>query len=91
MYRNSFQITEDILGSISQQGTEGTTITPLIREANLSHKRTLGFINKLTESNLINRIEVRGKTVFVITQRGKVYLDEYKKFASIAENFGLEL
>jgi predicted transcriptional regulator len=91
MYRNCYQITEDILDSISQQGVEGTTITPLIREANLSHGRILGFINKLTESNLINKIEVRGKTVFIITQRGKVYLEEYKKFSNIAENFGLEL
>jgi predicted transcriptional regulator len=91
MYRNSYQITEDILDNISQQGIEGTTITPLIREANLSHKRILGFINKLTESNLINKIESNGKITFIITQRGKVYLEEYKKFSNIAENFGLEL
>lgn len=91
MYRNSFQITEDILDNISQHDINGTTITPLIRKSNLSYNRILGFIDKLTESNLINKIQNNGKVTFVITQRGKIYLEEYKKFSALAENFGLEL
>jgi len=70
---------------------QGITITPLIRKSNLSHKRLVGFINKLTQSNLINRVETNGKITFIITEKGRVYLDEYKKFSSIAESFGLEL
>ena len=88
MYRNSYQITEDILDTVSYSGSP---ITPLIRKSNLSHKRMVGFINKLTQSNLVNKIESDGKITFVITEKGRVYLDEYKKFSSIAETFGLEL
>ena len=51
----------------------------------------IGFINKLTQSNLVNKIESDGKITFVITEKGRVYLGEYKKFSSIAETFGLEL
>ena len=91
MYRNSYQITEDILDTVSHSGIQGIPITPLIRKSNLSHKRMVGFINKLTQSNLVNKIETNGKITFIITEKGRVYLDEYKKFSSIAETFGLEL
>ena len=90
-YRNSYQITEDILETISYNGAQGITTTPLIRKSNLSHKRLVGFVSKLTQSNLINKIETDGKVTFIITEKGRVYLNEYKKFSSIAENFGLEL
>lgn len=91
MYRNSYQITEDILDTVAYSGIEGVTITPLIRKSNLSYNRITTFISKLTQSNLINKIETNGKITFVLTEKGRIYLDEYKKFSSIAENFGLEL
>ena len=91
MYRNSNQITEDILDVVSYSGMQGVSITPLIRKSNLSHKRMLGFIGKLTQSNLVNKIEINGKTTFIITEKGRIYLDEYKKFSNMANNFGLEL
>tara|TARA_R100000406_G_C3098382_1_gene121296 strand:- start:105 stop:356 length:252 start_codon:yes stop_codon:yes gene_type:complete len=82
---------EDILDSVAHNGNEGVYVTKLVRESNLSYKRLLGFINKLTQSNLINKVEVHGRSVFIITEKGKVYLNEYKKFSNIAESFGLEL
>jgi len=91
VYRNSYQITEDILDTVAYSGIEGVTITPLIRKSNLSYNRITTFISKLTQSNLINKIETNGKITFVLTEKGRIYLDEYKKFSSIAENFGLEL
>jgi predicted transcriptional regulator len=91
MYRNSYQITEDILDNVAYYGVKGVTITPLIRKSNLSYVRLVGFINKLTQSNLVNKIETNGKITFVITERGQIYLEEYKKFSNIAESFGLEL
>ena len=91
MYRNSYQITEDILDTVSCSGMQGVAITPLIRKSNLSHKRLVGFMSKLTQSNLVNKIDSDGKTTFVITEKGRLYLEEYKKFSNIAENFGLEL
>lgn len=91
MYRNSYQITEDILDSVAYYGEQGVAITPLIRKSNLSYVRLVGFINKLTQSNLVNKIETNGKITFVLTEKGRIYLEEYKKFSNIAESFGLEL
>jgi predicted transcriptional regulator len=91
VYRNSYQITENILDNLAKTGQTGTPVTNLLRQSNLSYSRLTIFVNKLTQSGLINKVEVKGKNIFIITEKGRVYLDEYKKFSSIAESFGLEL
>ena len=89
MYRNSYQITENILDNLTK--TNGTQVTTLVRQSNLSYSRLILFVSKLTQSGLINKIEVKGKNTFIITEKGRVYLQEYRKFSTIAESFGLEL
>jgi predicted transcriptional regulator len=91
MNRNTYQITEDILDTILLYGENGITITPLLRKSNLPFSRGNGFIHKLTQTNLVNEIIVNNKKTFIITERGKVYLEKYKQFNNIAESFGLEL
>lgn len=91
MYRNSYQITEDILNNVMRTGESGVQVTTLVRKSNLSYSRLISFVNKLTSSGLINKVEVEGKNVFIVTEKGRVYLDEYKKFLTITESFGLEL
>lgn len=72
-------------------GESGVQVTTLVRKSNLSYSRLISFVNKLTSSGLINKVEVEGKNVFIVTEKGRVYLDEYKKFLTITESFGLEL
>jgi len=91
VYRNTYQITEDILDNLTKTGQVGTPVTNLLRQSNLSYSRLTIFVNKLTQSGLINKVDVKGKNIFIITEKGRLYLDEYKKFSSIAESFGLEL
>ena len=90
-YRNSNQITECILQSVSDSGNDGIKVTELLHKSNLSHGRFKTFANKLVQSNLINKIETKKKITYIITDNGRLYLDEYRKFSSIAESFGLEL
>lgn len=91
MNRSRQQITEDILETVLQSGEIGITITPLLRHSNLPFGRASGFIHKLTQNNLINEISVKGKKVFIITERGKMFLEEYKKWNTISQSFGLDL
>ena len=72
-------------------GQEGISITPLLRQSNLPFSRATWFINKLTQNSLINKIDVKEKNVFIITERGRVYLEEYKKWNDISQSFGLDL
>ncbi len=85
------QIVADLLTATEQSGQQGIKTTSLLTKANLSHSRLSKFLENLTGSGLINRIEFDGKNTFVITEKGRQYLESYSKFSRIAESFGLEL
>ncbi len=90
-YRTSMQIVADLLAATEQSGQEGIKTTSLLTKANLSHSRLSKFLQNLTGAGLINKIEFDGKNTFVITSKGRQYLESYANFSSIAESFGLEL
>ena len=85
------QIVADLLTATEQSGQEGIKTTSLLTKANLSHSRLAKFISNLTGAGLINKIEYDGKNTFVITPKGRQYLESYGRFSSLAESFGLEL
>ncbi|QMU55468.1 MAG: transcriptional regulator [Nitrosopumilus sp.] len=85
------QIVADVLNATQEQGQDGIKTTSLLTKANLSHSRLSKFLENLTGAGLINKIEFDGKNTFVITSKGRQYLDSYVNFSSIAESFGLEL
>ena len=90
-YRTSVQIVSDLLVATEQSGLEGIKTTHLLTKANLSHSRLTKFIANLTGAGLINKIEYDGKNTFVITEKGRQYLESYKQFSNLAGSFGLEL
>ncbi len=90
-YRKSLQIVSDLLIATEQSGQEGIRTTHLLSKANIPHSRLVKFIENLTGSGLINKIEFDGKNTFVITQKGRQYLESYEKFSNFAESFGLEV
>ncbi|ABK77711.1 transcriptional regulator [Cenarchaeum symbiosum A] len=90
-YRTSVQIVADLLSAAEQSGMEGIKTTSLLTKANLSHSRLSKFIANLTGAELINRIEFDGRHTFVITPKGRQYLESYKRFSSLAESFGLDM
>ena len=90
-YRNSMQIMSEVLENVVSAGTEGIVITHIIQKSNLSHPRLQKLIQNLTGSELINKIECNGKFTFVITEKGRLFLEEYRKFSDFAGSFGLEL
>jgi len=85
------QIVSDLLLATEQSGQEGIKTTHLLTKANLSHSRLTKFIENLTGAGLINKIEYDGKNTFVITSKGRQYLESYKQFSDFTGSFGLEL
>jgi predicted transcriptional regulator len=85
------QIVADLLVATEQCGQEGIKTTTLLTKANLSHSRLSKFLENLTGAGLITKLEYDGKNTFVITPKGKQYLESYEKFSNLAESFGLEL
>ena len=90
-YRNSTQIVADLLTATEQSGQDGIKTTRLLSKANLPHSRLTKFVENLTGAGLINRIEYDGKNTFVITPKGRQYLESYEKFSDFSESFGLDL
>jgi predicted transcriptional regulator len=90
-YRTSMQIIGDLLTVTEQSGQDGIKTTSLLSKANLSYSRLTKFLSNLTGAGLINKIEFDGKNTFVITPKGRQYLESYVKFADVAQSFGLEL
>ena len=78
-YRNSTQIVGTILETTSVSDREGVQITTLMTKANLPYPRLTKFLENLIGSGLVNKIEQQGKNTFIITERGRIYLQEYKK------------
>ena len=91
IYRTHQQIVSDVLTITQDANRSGIQITVLCQKANQSHSRLRNLLTKLTSSGLVNKIEYDGKNTFVITPKGKQYLEEYKKFSDYAESFGLEM
>ncbi|HUT05756.1 MAG TPA: winged helix-turn-helix domain-containing protein, partial [Nitrosopumilaceae archaeon] len=68
------QIVSDLLIATKDSGEEGIKTTRLLAKANLSHTRLSKFLENLTGSELINKIQYDGKNTFVITPKGSQYL-----------------
>ena len=90
-YRHSTQILGDLLTVTDNSGQSGIAVTSLCQKGNLSHSRLQQFLVRLTGSGLVNKIEYDGKNVFVITPKGKLFLEEYTKFHNFAGAYGLEM
>mgnify|MGYP000017128176 FL=1 len=90
-YRTTQQIFANVLTITNESDRHGVAITSLCHKSNLSHGRLKTFLHNLTSSGLLNEIKQDGKNTFVITPKGQLFLEKYKKFLSIAESFGLEM
>lgn len=90
-YRNNLQIVGTVLQATQDTDRDGIPITQLITKSNLSHPRLTVLLDKLVGKGLINKIQYDGKNTFVITESGILYLEEYRKFQSFTNSFGLEL
>ncbi len=85
------KIVADLLQVTKESGVDGIKTTSLLTKANLSHSRLNKFVENLTGAGLINKIEYDGRNTFIITSKGKQYLESYRNFHDLADSFGLEL
>jgi DNA-binding Lrp family transcriptional regulator len=57
----------------------------------ISEDEVMRRIKSMKEAGLINEQEQEGQRIYVITSRGKDYLQSYQQFAEVANSFGLNL
>ena len=90
-YRTHQQILADVLIVLDESTRDGVAVTKLCHKSNVSYSRLKKIIRALTTSGNINKIEYDGKNTFVLTERGRLYLEEYRRFSTLANSFGLDL
>ena len=92
-YRTHMKIIKDILAITRDdlQDEDGTSITYLIRKANISHSRISTILKTLVSQGLLEKVDNHGSNKYKISQPGREFLQAYYTFANFADNFGLSI
>jgi len=86
--RTKIEIINDILGAIQQKGGK-IKPTHLLYKSNLSYKKMLEYIDELINKEMVGEHEKDGKKVYIITEKGINYIQEFKKIKEFSDSFGL--
>ena len=89
MYRNHVRIIADIL--LATYNAEGASVTHIIRKANISYNRLKLLLSMLIDKELIKVESIDGNTRYIISEKGKEFLNAYNRFYELAEGFGLKV
>ncbi len=90
VYRNTLEIIGNILEVTGEYGLEGANASRLLTRANLSYKTYLGFVSKLLDTGLLKEVFlVDGTKAFILTEKGRNYLNKYGEFESVLSSIGL--
>lgn len=88
MKRTRIDIIHDMLKAIQDKG--GKIIpTHLLYKSNLSHQRMKLYLQELKDKDLIEEKEDKKKIVYVITDNGLKFLQNFKQVKEFQDTFGL--
>ncbi|HZX45492.1 MAG TPA: winged helix-turn-helix domain-containing protein [Candidatus Nanoarchaeia archaeon] len=86
--RTKIEIIHDILNSIQKKGGR-IKPTHLLYKSNLSYKKMLEYLEELKGKGMVQEEEEEGKRMYLITDKGAEYIQEYKKIKEFSDSFGL--
>jgi predicted transcriptional regulator len=81
-------VIRDILDLL--QKNRQVKITHIIYKANLSNNSIKPYLDELLKNKMIEQITVDDKKFFIITQKGREFLQEFNKIRGFMESFGLQ-
>jgi len=79
----------DILDVTMEGGREGVIVSAISRKANLSHYAVLDKCEKLVEAGLVGSIKNERNRLYMITEKGLNFFQEFRKFQSLVESMNL--
>ncbi len=88
-YRSKGRIFADILRAVQADGP--AKVTHVLYKANLSHDRLTKYLVQLEESGLILKEQDGDRSAYLITDKGKKFLMEFRKMEEFADAFGLDI
>jgi len=92
-HRTQIKIVGEILDTAMHEidEHEGTTITHIIREANISHGRLSTILNTLISQGLLEQVNSKRSCRYKISPSGREFLVAYKTFREFSDDFGLTI
>ena len=88
-YRSEMGIMGDILDVTADGGRNGVIVSAISRKANLSHYAVLDKCEKLVEAGLVESVKNDRNRVFLITEKGLQFFQEFKRFQGLVESMNL--
>ncbi len=88
-YRSKARIFADILRAVSSD--RETKPTHILYKANLSYDRLTKYLGMLESNGLISKNSDGDKTSYSITEKGRYFLQEFRKVEEFTTAFGLRL
>jgi predicted transcriptional regulator len=92
-HRTQIKIVGEILDTAMQEidEQEGTTVTHIIRKANISHGRLSTILSNLVSQGLLEQVNSKRSWRYKISPSGREFLVAYKTFREFSDDFGLSI
>ena len=88
-HRSKARTTAEILRAIME--INEAKITHIIHAANMPYGRLVEHLEKMEESGLVEKVCNENETFYVVTNKGRRYLQEFKRFEEFGDLFGVEI
>ncbi len=88
-YRSEMGIMGDILDVTMAGGRQGVIVSAISRKANLSHYAVLDKCEKLVTAGLVESSKNDRNRIFMITEKGLRFFQEFKRFQDLVESMSL--
>ncbi len=88
-YRASLGVIRDILLTVMEAGIEGIIISKICRKANLSHDTAMANCHRLVDIGLLQSTQNKRNHIFVITEKGIKFCQEFLKFQDTTKELNI--
>ncbi len=88
-YRSEMGIMGDILDVTMDGGREGVIVSAISRRANLSHYAVVDKCEKLVTAGLVYSVKNDRNRLFMITEKGLQFFQEFRRFQDLVESMNL--
>ena len=92
-HRTQIKIIGEILDTTTYEidEYEGATITHIIKNANISHRRLSMILSTLISQGLLEQVNSKRSHRYKISASGREFLVAYKTFREFSDDFGLTI
>lgn len=90
-YRTRSDIVEKVLDVIMNGGQNGVVISKITTKANLAYYSVLERCDNLENAGLIVKVKNGRKKLYVITEKGIKFFQEFQRFQNLVRSMNLEL